>query len=243
MFLAKCSQMCSPGTDMEMIKFNLIKLVLAGYIFFSPFASCLSVPTPKGMHLSWVGQEIMHNGMPINILHFSTSNKPEFILEYYRKAWAEPVSQNAPGFLENTTEQWQVVSRLEDGRNLVVQVKAKEGGGSEGYLSQMNLSGRVAIKDAYDFPKPQGSVLVSHTVGEDFKGEALTLVITSALSVNEVSNYYLQTLKSKGYSAQFNQKESGNHALFFLGKNKKIDVAIGPVATGGSAIFVNILNE
>lgn len=226
---------------MAMIK--LIKIYFLGFIFFSPLVFCLSVPTPNGMHLSWVGQEITHNGMPMNILHFSTSKKPASILEYYRKAWAEPVSENAPGFVENTVDQWQVVSRLDGGQNLVVQVKAKEGGGSEGYLSQMNVSGRVAMKDAYDFPKPRESVLVSHTVGEDFKGDALTLVITSALSVDEVSRYYLKTLKSKGYNAQFNQKESGNHALFFLGKNKKIDVAIGPIEAGGSAIFVNILNE
>lgn len=228
---------------MEINSLKYVKAIIACLFFTVQAAYGLSVPTPKHMQLSWVGQELNHNGVPVNILHFSTDKSTGSVLEYYRDIWSDPVSDTAPGFIENTVAQWQVVSRLEGGSNLVVQVKSRNDGGAEGYISQMHFSSRIAIKDAQNFPRPRDSVLVSHTQGDDFKGDALTLVITSEMSVSAVARYYLNTLKSKGYKAQFDQEDSGSRALFFVGKGKKIDVSVGPIKAGGTAIFVNVLKE
>ena len=217
--------------------------VFSGVAFFSSIAIAASVPTSQDMALTWVGQELMHNGMPMNVLHFSSSKSEAEVLEYYRHVWADPVSEKAPGFIEESVGEWKVVSRLENGENLVVQVKPT-GVGSEGYISQMPVNASPkAPSNLAGFPTPPSSTLVSHTSVQDFKGDALTLVYISTQSVGEVARFYMAALQNKGFSLQHKKIEANTATLFFVGEGKKIDVSAGRSNDGGTVIFANLIGD
>lgn len=225
-------------------KVRVIRLLFVGLLACCNGAQA-SAPTDQGMSLTWVGQEVSHNGFPMSILHFSSDKSVEQTLDFYRSVWREPVAKDSPGFIENSVGQWQVISRLKGASSWVVQVQPGAGGGSEGFISDMNLGASVAIPPrANDFPKMEGSTLVSHTSALDGGvADGLTLVIKNTYSVEQNAKFYTQRLSAKGLNLSHKKSTADTATLFFVGRGEKMDVAVGESEDGGSVIFANIIDN
>lgn len=227
------------------MKMNLRKVPMAAVLMALALVGSIcgaTVPTDSAMSLTWVGQKISHNGYPMNILHFSSPRTAEQVLQFYRSTWAHPVGEGQPGFIEQQVGQWHVISRLEGDQSQVVQVKSGSVSGSEGFISDMNVTAaKKTPAEASRFPKPAGSQLISHTAVEDYTADALTLIIKNGYSPSENKEYYLRALESQGFTLAQSDASSDAVTLFFLGDGAKIDVAIGGSDDGGSIVFANII--
>lgn len=203
-----------------------------------------SIPTDSAMSLTWVGQEVNHNGYPVTILHFTSNKSVEQTLEFYRSTWQNPVEEGSPGFLENSIDQWRVISRLKGSESWVVQVKSGAHGGAQGFISQMNLSASEKIPAGVPkFPRMAGSILISHTSTDGKVAGGVTLVIKNQYSVTQNAEFYKQKMKESGMELAHGDTASDNVTLFFAGGDENVDVAVGNAEDGGSVIFANIIGK
>lgn len=203
-----------------------------------------TVPTATGMSLSWVGQELNHNGRPMTILHFSSAETADETLRFYRDAWQKPLADNIPPYIENNIGDWKVISRLSGDDSWVVQVRDKKSGGAEGYISDMSMSASVTIPpEVGRFPQMTGSLLISYTSSADTHARGLTLVLKSPHSVRASAEFYLAKLSSEGFSISNKQIDAESATLFFADEKSKVDVAVGRADDGGSLIFANLISN
>lgn len=225
-------------------KVRVIRLLFIGLLGYCSGVQA-SAPTDRAMSLTWVGQEMSHNGFPMSILHFSSAKSVDQTLDFYRSVWREPVAKDSPGFIENSVGQWKVISRLKGMDNWVVQVQPGAGGGSEGFISEMSLGSSATIPSrANEFPKMEGSTLVSHTSAFDGGvADGLTLVIKNSYSVEQNAKFYIQRLRAKGLGLSHKNSTVDSATLFFVGQGKKTDVAVGRSDDGGSVVFANIIDN
>jgi hypothetical protein len=74
-----------------------------------PRLDCAPFPTPE-FKLTWIMQDILYNGMPMQVRRFDSTEAPPAILAYYRREW-KPVAQK-PGAIEYEVGEWKVIAIL-----------------------------------------------------------------------------------------------------------------------------------
>lgn len=222
------------------MNYRLLLIVLMGALssHYVNAKSIADVPTPHGVELAWVGQQINQNGMPMDVQSLRSRMDVEKIISYYRQAWADPVAEGAPGFVENKTGDWTVISRFDGTTNMVVQVKPGAAyQGSEGFISVTRLADMKTAK--HSFSPPPGAQLVSQTESLDNNITAETYIFKSTQGAKFNSDHYISSLKNQGFEYVHGVTEGQSHVLFFNGKKSQIEISIGENPDGGSVIFLN----
>lgn len=223
---------------MNMFRGLVIRVKVAlFYCFFMVFAvSAFAIETPAGAQVQWVGEDITHNGYPMQILNLKSKSGVDSILSFYRNKWAEPVAQDAPGFIENAIGEWRVISRLEGGINTVIQVKNLKSGGTEGLISIMELT---PVSGGRDFPSLNGTELISKTESKDLGKKAITTIYKNGFSIGANKDFYISTLKNQGYALVHNTLNSGVVVMFFTAKGAHIEVSISQYAENETIVVAN----
>lgn len=202
-----------------------------------------ATPTPSNMDVVWVGDNIVHNGVPMEIQSFHSADGVNGVLEFYRQTWGKQGSQDMPGFIENSVGEWAIISRIEDGKNTVVQVKQSDRGGSEGYISFADLNITPAFNKITDeFPKLGGSEVISSTESKDFNSEATTIVMTNGHSVDRNADFYSKKIVAMGWELNRRFSQDDTEMLFFVGPKSRIEVAISRSNLGKTTIFANVVH-
>ena len=107
---------------------RILKCVL--FLLFMLSASIIQaglpyVPFPDDANINVVGEHLVVNGLPLMAYEFHSQNSKESITEFYKKEW-EKRSVDADSqqpYLETKLAEWVVLSRLEKGHNITVQIK------------------------------------------------------------------------------------------------------------------------
>ena len=203
-----------------------------------------ALPVADTMQTQWVGEQMVHNGFPMQIQSFSSKGSAESILAFYRSEWAKPLGKDIPGFVENSIGEWQVISRLEGNENIVIQVKSDPAGGSEGFISTMETVSSVK-KDIVleDFPQLSGSEMISNTSSVDNGKNANTIILRNRSSVISNRDFYRSRLISLGYKNVHEGENDGGDILFFNGKKANIELVITASGDGETIVFANVVRN
>ena len=106
----------------------------------NPVLAIPDFPPPKDAQVSWVGRNIVVNGIHSDIRSFVTKDKPEKVAEFYHEQWKKPVAKGKPGYTESDAmPPWHLITRLEDGYLMTVQYQEQDRGGTWGYLAMSPL--------------------------------------------------------------------------------------------------------
>ncbi len=114
------------------MKLHVTNLINIKKIIVFVLISCASpvmaklpfVPFPKGTNISVVGEDIEVNGLPVMAYEFFSKNKAEEVAQFYRSEWSktEGKSDVDQPYLETQVPGWKILSRLESGHNITVQI-------------------------------------------------------------------------------------------------------------------------
>lgn len=226
---------------MSRVVFALIKPLLAFVFLGSVNVAYCKTPVSSDMKVSWVGEEVTHNGFPMQIQQFHSSNSAEAVLSFYRSQWVESVGEGMPGFVENQVGEWRTISRLESGKNTVIQLKASHKGGVEGYISVMDTAGTGEVnKITSSFPKMSDTELISSTESTDSGVKATTIILKNTHSISSNSDFYVSSMKNQNFSLAHQSKDEGTKVLFFNGRGFRVEITISPSNDGSSLILANI---
>lgn len=190
-------------------------------------------PSPPKANVEWVGKNINVNGIQSEIRAFHTRQSIERVVHFYRKEWKRPPEKGIPGYLENIdAAPWYVISRIEDGYLLTVQVQVKENdqSGSWGYLSlsKQPKKSNKEPKLAPSVPKIPGSYVMNEMLSEDPGKDASTVLLSNKHSVRNNADFYRGHYQSKGWTTETDQTLGYNegHSLVFKNRRNRVTIML-----------------
>jgi hypothetical protein len=186
-------------------------------------------PPPPQAVVEWVGKNLEVNGIKSAVRSFHTRESIEKVVEFYRREWKRPVAKDMPGFMETIdAAPWYIISRVEDGYLLTVQVQVKENdkSGSWGYLSMSPLPGKNnSISElGKGTPKMSNSHVLSEMKSNDPGKKASTMIISNGHSVSSNVTFYRNHYQSKGWTVETDRDlgQGKVHTLVFKTRLNRI---------------------
>lgn len=200
---------------------------------------------PRETSLTWVGERIEHNGMPMQILQLNSRLSKEALFEFYKELWKPMHAPDQQATVEKSVGEWQMISTLLDDHNVVVQVKPSATG-LEGFMSATPLDYRPEQSTiARHFPRQWGTELVSSTQSQDGGVKATTLVLKNTHTLESNHEFYERTLQANGWTLSHQNRQRDGSVLFFDGKEGAVELAIqrGGDNNRNTLIFANVRGE
>lgn len=197
---------------------------------------------PPLTSMTWVGERIEHNGMPLQILQLNSELSTKELFTFYRELWQPMHAANEQATMERFAGEWQIISTLMDGYNVVVQVKPS-GAGLEGFMSATPLDKEPTQSDvARNFPRQWGTELVSSTQSTDGGTKATTLVLKNTHTLQSTHDFYSRTLQENGWTLSHQNTEMGGSVMFFDSSDGAVELAIRRDKSN-TVIFANVRGE
>jgi hypothetical protein len=218
------------------IKIKSLSLASLFIFIFTPqiaYSGAPEFPAPPKAAVEWVGENIEVNGIKSSIRAFHTNESIEDVVGFYRKEWARPVEKGKPGYMETIdAAPWYIISRIEDGYLLTVQVQVKQNdpSGSWGYLSISPLPNPKAKPPnlGATIPKIAGSFVMSEMKSDDPGKKGTTVLISNTHSVRNNADFYRGHYQSKGWTKETDRHLGNNegHSLVFKTRRERVTIML-----------------
>lgn len=199
------------------------------------------IPLPDRTEASWVAGDNLHNGYPLYVKQLSSDLSVDTVMAFYRKLWETPES-DVPGYQENESHGWLMISRLLGNHQWVVQVKPKRVGiGSEGYLSKMSIghSHERSINATVSFAQPPlGGKEISRTQSHE-PTNAQTQIIVYNGRPSQVARRLSHHFSHTGWSTQDQFEHNQAIAFRFQNAHRWLDASIVSVNSSQSLVLLN----
>lgn len=192
------------------------------------------VPLPPGATLAIVGENLLQNGSRVSIATFRSENSAEQVLEFYREHW--PDTDDAPGYVEHNIEPWQIISRVSNNINLVLQLQRDDRGGSSGLLSALDLEKSGERLDPIALPA--GTEVLSSTGSEDQGRQADTWFLRSRARVGEVAGFYADYFAGQGWTV-VSEHVDGHSAVVLMSSHRGSLEVTATRDSDGTFVVVN----
>lgn len=189
-------------------------------------------PPPPDAAVEWVGKDIENGGIKMSIRAFHSNKSIEKVVEFYRREWKKPVEKGKPGFMETIdAAPWYIISRIEDGYLLTVQVQVKNNDASRswGYLSTSPLPGNKNNKPVElgsSTPKMSGSQVLNEVKHNDPGKTANTVFISNNNSVGSNAAFYRNYYQGKGWTVETDLNSQDSHALVFKTRRDRVTIML-----------------
>jgi hypothetical protein len=186
------------------------------------------LPHPPKSRIGLLGEEMVFNGIPMEIRQFQSGLSVAEILEYYGQVWPAG-TEKEPGYVvSDALKPWTIITRSEDGYLMTVQVTA-EGGGSRGFLAKSHMDGALEQKREFggDFPVMHGSSPMNDVRTADAGKDGRTLAFVNDRTPEANADYYRTWFASRGWTQDMDKSPgSAGHVLSFRNGDKSVNIVI-----------------
>jgi hypothetical protein len=204
------------------------------------FARPPDFPPPDDAKVSAVGDSMVILGRQMTVRAFVTDDAVDDVVAFYQELWQDPPAEGAPGvaYEPDLIAPWHLLTRVEDGYIMTVQVKPHGREGAMGYLAMGLLhepgEGPPPLPDP---PAPNGSKVMSNFASEDPGKQAQTAVVANHDSLSSNVNFYRSYYQDwrKDTDQAFGRQA---HALSFTRGRRQVTITI-KASREGSQIVVN----
>ncbi|MFT4563599.1 MAG: hypothetical protein ACI9BW_003355 [Gammaproteobacteria bacterium] len=182
------------------------------------------------------------NGMNSSVRRFTSKESLDDVIAFYHDQWSTPRG-NEPGYtISNVNRPWTVISRIEDGYLMTVQVQAASDGSSGGFLSISRLpTGSKSPTLGEDFPSMQGSHTLNEVLSQDPGQKGRTMLLGNKHDIRTNIDFYRSRYKNDGWAFDMDRSLLGGVThVFALRKGRKtLNLVITEVSKDGTRIIVN----
>ena len=216
---------------------DLISLmILAGLLLCSwPVLAAPKFPPPPGSKIGLIAESMVVNGIELNVRQFNSKRSVEEVLEFYREFWPKGTEEK-PGYTEtDALEPWQIITRVEEGYLMTVQVTAAGQKGSSGLLGISKLPDPENLPTlGKKIPKMSGSKVFNDIKTKDIGKNSRTVALINDFTVENNANFYRNYYTSNGYGLDLDQVVSGgdSHAQRFSQRGDVVTIVISKAAEG-----------
>jgi hypothetical protein len=195
-------------------------LMLSGFVCNAAADFSCEVPkAPDGAMMEMIAPDMTMNGVPTTIRALHSSKTVADLMTYYRELWASLATDKRPGSLEQSLNEWSLISTIQGDCFTTVQAKTS-GKGSYALISVIEKQKLNKSKPKIEsFPALPGSQVVNDFTYADGVRNARTLVITNSSDLSANVSFYKNEFSTRGWNIQIErQPESrqGKSYVFLL---------------------------
>ena len=178
-------------------------------------------PIPVKERAVIVGNQLSVNGLPMKIMEMTSQSNVNDIVEFYKKAWKEPVKKGVPGYIINQLAPYIIVSRAEKDFLFTIQIKRYPKKGSYSLLAISKVQDKKEfIRLGKGFPKMNTTDVVSDIKSQDLYQNGRTLIMNNSFSIQSNINFYRDYYLKRGWNDVTQGQLSGiNTAVMIMNKN------------------------
>ena len=166
----------------------------------------------------------------MQIRQFYTSDHMEKVKQFYYRKWARGEDQREPGYVEtDAMSPWHIITRVENGYLMTVQIQPADNGGSWGYLAMSRVNrNKPAWDGSPDIPRMSDSRVLHHMESSDPGQQGQSLLLSNPHSLSSNINFYRQYYESRGWRVDLNQDipVAKMHVLAFTNGRYKINIVL-----------------
>ena len=142
-----------------------------------------------------VGQDIVVNGLPVQIQQVSSREQPGVLTDRVEAAW------RAAGFdvKRRSVGPWSVVSALSE--QCLATLQLQDSSGSVGFFAISQPDKAKAVRMQRDVPLPPGAHVVSTVSARDGPRTSTITTLTAGSSVNDTRDHFLGGLGQAGWGS------------------------------------------
>ena len=203
-------------------------------------------PAPDDANVSVVSDAMTVQGRTMAVRAFLSDDPVEDIVAFYQDLWQDPPVPGAPGvaYEPDAMAPWHLLTRVEDGYVMTVQVQPSNSGGTYGYLALGRLPdpGDGAPPAPPQPPAMNGSKLQSHVVSEDAGKTAHTAMLVNTYSLASNVNFYREHYRDWRKDVDQGLAHDSLHALAFRRGRQEVIITIHQ-ARDGSQIVLNSIKH
>lgn len=192
-------------------------------------------PPPPGSKIGLIAESMVFNGIEMDVRQFNSKRSVEEVLEFYREFWPKG-TEKQPGYTEtDALEPWQLITRVEDGYLMTVQVTAAGRRGSTGLLGMSRLPNPEKLpKLGKNIPKMSGSRVFNDIKTKDIGKDGRTVALLNDFTVENNANFYRDYYSGHGFGLDMDKTVSGgdSHALRFSKRGQVVTIVINKTAEG-----------
>lgn len=202
--------------------------------------SCLALaapkfPPPPGSKIGLLTESMIVNGIEMDVRQFNSKSSVDEVLEFYREFWPKGTKKE-PGYVEtDALEPWQLITRVEEGYLMTVQVTEAGASGSTGLLGISKLPDPENLPRLGDnIPKMSGSKVFNDIKTKDIGKKGRTVALINDFTVENNANFYRDHYASRGYGLDLDKTVSAGdgHAQRFSQRGSVVTIVINKTAEG-----------
>lgn len=224
-----------------------VGVVALGLLCSAPLAARPpDFPAPDDAQVSVVADNMTVQGRTMAVRAFISQDDVEQVVEFYKELWKEPPVPKAPGFAyePDAIAPWHLVTRVEDGYVMTVQVQPHALRGSFGYLALGRLpdpgDGPVELPSP---PAMDGSKVLSNVLTDDSGKDAQTAMLANEFSIGSNLNFYRNHYSD--WRKDIDQAMGNNslHALSFRRGREQVIITIQSSRDGSHIVLNSIKHD
>ena len=220
--------------------------VLAWGLTTAAWARPPDFPPPRHATVNQVSDSMTILGRNMAVRIFVSDDSVEEVVEFYRELWEDPPAPGAPGvaYEPEAIAPWHLLTRVEDGYVLTVQVKPAGPSGSTGYLATGRLPEPGEPPDQAPVPPAmRGSAVLSNVLSDDVGKEGQTVMFTNDYSVDSNVNFY--RTQYSGWRKDIDQKLASHkyHALSFTRGRQQVIITIESSREGSNIVLNSVKHD
>lgn len=216
------------------------KLALVFFLMVIISTQVMAVPKfpspPDSMVNKLSESSMVVNGIPMHIRQFTSDNSVSEVLDFYRHFWPRG-TQEKPGYTEtDILTPWKIITRVEDGYLMTVQVTENGDHGSRGLLGMSKLPDPEQELPTLgeSFPKLRGSTVFNDIQSKDIGKDGRTIQLSNTYSVESNANFYRDYFTNQGWVVDMDKplSEGKSHSQRFSNGSKNVIITINKSKNG-----------
>lgn len=195
-----------------------------------------AIPLPVDSRLEIISTDLQQDGAQLEISKFYSNESTENVLSFYKALWYR--EGEIPGYVENTYDQWTLISHLTESHNIVLQLHSINQNKSEGYLSIATLNSNKRARKS-GFPIQEDAETFSTSMTDIDGKDVITQILLTPQGVSDTVNFYRVRMQSSGWSLGRSSTLDGTEILVFNRGTDLCELAISRLNHASTVIFLN----
>lgn len=205
----------------------MVCVLLLAAVSVSVAAGTPKLPPPPKSSVGLLGEEMVFNGIAMDVRQFQTPLPLQEVVQFYREYWPAG-TRKEPGYvITEVMKPWKIMTRSEGGYLMTVQVKP-EGSGSTGFLAMSKLPDPDQEPELGEgFPTMHGTSPLNDLRTKDIGKDGRTMAFTNDRTAEANADYYRNWFQARGWTQDMD-KAPGTRAyvLSFRNGDKSVNIVI-----------------
>ena len=201
----------------------------------------VDVPVPFGTQTQLVGDDVVHDGQSMAMATYESSLSMADTVAFYQQLWIADPGASLPGLVENRVGEWLMLGRLQDGFQVVVQLRLTEAHRSSGYLSVMSIE--AGSTGNQTVPPIPGLEPLSTTHSQDAGRSSVLSVFSSRESVDSLVRQLAGHWQGRGWTLVSSETFAQNRILLLDRDSAQLEIVISADTRDITLVVMNEVDD